>query len=120
MRPEIEILVVSGLHSNEACAPLMAREVLGKLRERGERVALFEVPYRYTLLAMIDDPTIAATDSSMPAGTNRLHMDLDGRTWLRVAFSTSFALNFDDGLVWRVYDSSSDFESFSMPGDIHV
>ena len=38
-----------------------------------------------------------------------------------VAAPTSFALNFDDGLVWRVYDSSSEFESFSIqPGDIHV
>ena len=78
MRPEIEILLVSGLHANEACAPLMAREVFERLGERGERVALFEVPYRYTLLAMIDDPAIAATDYSMPAGTNRLDMDLDG------------------------------------------
>jgi hypothetical protein len=38
-----------------------------------------------------------------------------------VAAPVSFALIFDDGLVWRVYDSSPEFESFSIqPSDIYV
>jgi hypothetical protein len=46
-----EILIVSGLHANEACAPLMAREVFRRLSERGVRIAHHEVPYPFTLLA---------------------------------------------------------------------
>ena len=76
--PPIEILLVGGLHANETCAPIMAREVARLLGERGERVALFQVPNPYTLLALIDDPEAAVTDYSMPAGQRRLDMDLDG------------------------------------------
>jgi hypothetical protein len=74
----VEILLVSGLHANETCTPLMACEVLRRLSELGERVALYEVPYPYTLLALIDDPLIAVTDYSMPADKRCLDVDLDG------------------------------------------
>ncbi|QEH35793.1 hypothetical protein OJF2_43500 [Aquisphaera giovannonii] len=56
----------------------MAREVFLRLRERGRRAALHEIPYRYTLLALVDSPSTAATDYSMPAGGRRLDADLDG------------------------------------------
>jgi hypothetical protein len=52
VRSQIEILLVSGLHANEACAPLMARDVFQKVSERGRQVALFQVPYPYTLIAL--------------------------------------------------------------------
>jgi hypothetical protein len=74
----VEILLVSGLHANEACTPLMAREVFRRLSERGVRVVHYEVPYPHTLLALIDHPAIAVTDYSMPAGRRRLDVDLDG------------------------------------------
>jgi hypothetical protein len=74
----IEILLVSGLHPNEACAPLMARKVFKRLSNRGARVAHCEIPYPYTLLALIDDPAAAVTDYSMPVGERRLDVDLDG------------------------------------------
>lgn len=76
--PRAEILLVSGLHPNEACAPILAREVFRMLSQRGERVALYEVPYPYTLLALIDDPAIAMTGYSAPSGERRLDVDLDG------------------------------------------
>jgi len=75
--PPAEILLVSGLHPNEVCAPLTARAVFARLSELGERVALYEIPYRYTLLALIDNPVTAETDYSMLAGGRRLDMDLD-------------------------------------------
>lgn len=78
MPSPVEILLVSGTHPNEACAPLTAREVFLRLRERGQRVALHEIPYRYTLLALIDDSATAVTDYAMPAGERRLDVDLDG------------------------------------------
>jgi hypothetical protein len=74
----VEILLIGGLHANEACAPLMAREVFRKLSDRGVRVALYEVPYPYTLLALVDDPATAVTDYSMSKGGRRLDVDLDG------------------------------------------
>ena len=77
MAPVVEILLVSGLHANEECAPLLARGVFKMVSERGARVALFEVPYPYTLLALIDDPAIAVTEYSMPPGKRRLDVDLD-------------------------------------------
>ena len=55
----------------------MAREVFLRLRQRGQHVALYEVPYRYTLLALVDSPATAVTDYSMPAGGRRLDVDLD-------------------------------------------
>jgi hypothetical protein len=73
----VEILLVSGTHANEPCAPLMAREVLRVLREQRVPVDLYEIPYRYTLQAVIDDPAIAATEYSRPAGGRRLDVDLD-------------------------------------------
>jgi hypothetical protein len=77
MPPRVEILMVSGLHPNEACAPVLAREVFKSLRERGARAALFEVPYPSTLIALIDDPGVAVTDYSMPPGEGRLDVDLE-------------------------------------------
>lgn len=74
----VEILLVSGTHANEECAPLMVREVFLRLRERGQRVAHYKIPYRYTWLALVDSPENAATDYSMPAGGRRLDVDLDG------------------------------------------
>jgi hypothetical protein len=55
----------------------MASQVLKTLIERGERVALFEVPHPYTLLALIDVPAIAVTDYSMPPRERRLDVDLE-------------------------------------------
>jgi hypothetical protein len=74
----VEILLVSGTHPNEACAPLMAREVFLRLRERGQRVALYEIPYQYTLLALVDSSATAVTDYSVPAGGRWLDVNLDG------------------------------------------
>jgi len=91
---EVEILLVGGLHPNETCAQVMAREVLGRLTERGVRVALFDVPYPSTLLALVDDPTRAVTDYSMLKGGRRLDVDLDGL----------------DGLLKRRYPEALVFE----------
>ncbi len=77
MPPQIEILLVSGLHPNETCAPFMARAVFQKVSERGGQVALFQVPYPYTLIALFDHPAIAITNYSMPSGQGRLDVDLD-------------------------------------------
>ena len=90
----IEILLVGGLHPNEACAQVMARDVYKRLTERGVRVALYDVPYRYTLLALVDDPTTAVTDYSIPKGVRRLDVDLDGL----------------DGLLKRRYPEALVFE----------
>lgn len=78
MPPRFEILLVSGLHPNEACAPLIAHEVFAKLSQRGVSVAHYEVPYACTLVALIDDPGSAVPDYSMPAGGRVLDVDLDG------------------------------------------
>ena len=56
----------------------MAHEVYRRLIASGERVAHYQVPYPKTFLALIDDPAIAETDHSMPAGQRRLDVDLDG------------------------------------------
>jgi hypothetical protein len=74
----VEILLVSGLHPYEACAPLMARAVFRRLYAQGERIALYEVPGPFTWLALIDDPAVAVTTYSMPAERRRLDVDLDG------------------------------------------
>jgi hypothetical protein len=75
--PEVEILLISGLHPNEACAPILAREVFKRVNERGGRVALFQVPYPSTLIALLDDLAIAVPDYSMPLGEGRLDVDLE-------------------------------------------
>src|SRR4051794_38912234 len=77
MSSPVEILLVSGLHANEACTPMMAREVGRRLGERAGRVFHYDIPYPYTLLALIDHPAIAVTEYSMPTGGRRLDVDLD-------------------------------------------
>jgi hypothetical protein len=74
---EVEILLVSGLHANETCAPITARAVHRGLSAGGERVALFHVPYPKTFLALIDDPAAAESEYSMPAGRRCVDADLD-------------------------------------------
>ena len=77
MSSPIDILLVSGTHANEACAPLIARGVFRMLSGHGARVAHCAGPNRYTLLAWIDHPEIAVTNYSIPAGERRLDVDLD-------------------------------------------
>ena len=96
--PRVEILLVSGLHPDETCAPILAREVFRTLSARGERVALYEVPYPQTLLALIDDPAIAVTDDSMPAEGHRLDVDLDG-------LDETLARRYPGALVFEFHNS---------------
>ncbi len=73
----VDVLLVSGVHANEICAPIMAQKVHQRLTRLGLRVALFRVPRSYTLLGLLDDPATAMTRYSRPLGTSRLDMDLD-------------------------------------------
>ena len=73
----VEVLLISGLHANETCAPPMAEDVHRRLGRLKDRVALFHIPPTYTLLGLLDDPATAVTDYSAPAGQQRLDMDLD-------------------------------------------
>ncbi len=75
--PSVDILLISGLHANERCAPLLAREVYRMLRQGAFGVCLVEIPFAHTLLALLDDPAAALPVYSLPAGMRRLDMDLD-------------------------------------------
>ena len=74
----VEIFLVSGVHANETCAPIMAGEVFRGLGDESGKVALFLVAYRFSLPALIDDPADAETTFSTPAGNRLLDVDLDG------------------------------------------
>lgn len=71
------ILLVSGLHSNEHAAPIVAKRVFHLLHKAGERVDLREVPYELTLLANLDEPENARPDYCIPKEPGLLDMDLE-------------------------------------------
>lgn len=74
----VEILLVSGLHANETCAPILAEVVARRLDRLGVGVELVHLPRSVTLLGFLDDPDSAMTSYSRPAGLYLLDMDLDG------------------------------------------
>jgi hypothetical protein len=56
------------------------------------------VPYPYTLLALLDDPTIADTGYSMPPGKHRLDVDLE-------ALDEHLARRYPGALVFEFHNS---------------
>src|SRR5689334_11342615 len=75
--PRVETLLVSGLHANEMCAPLVAEQVERRLRERRAAVAHVRIPRPATLLGLLDDPTAATLTYSKPFASRKLDMDLE-------------------------------------------
>jgi len=104
---KVDILLVSGLHPNEACAPLFARHVFQTLKSRKAKVALVEIPRKFTLLALLDDPATAAPIYAKPAGSRRLDVDLDD-------LDARLKSEYPDALVFEFHNSEDTQPMFGI------
>ena len=102
-----KILLVSGPHANERCAPLVAEMVYQKLLLLHGHVEHLRIPYKYTLLANLDDPENAVPGYCMPKSGGGLDMDLDtivGDEVLRCKFPDSTVFEFHNSRdVWKKF-----------------
>lgn len=70
-------LLVCGLHSNEAAAPIVARRVRDILADMPGRVDLFDVPSNYSALATLDGLPDADSRYCLSGGTGQIDFDLE-------------------------------------------
>ena len=103
----VDVLLVSGVHANETCAPIMADKVHRQLSLLGLRVALYRVPHSYTLLALLDDPATAMTRYSNPPDASRPDLDLDG-------LDAILTQGYPDALVFEFHNSEDSDRIFGI------
>ena len=74
---EARILLITGLHPNEACAPAIGDAVAHRLEELGTLVERLQVPREFTLLANLDGEDGASLRHCVRPYTSRLDRDLE-------------------------------------------
>lgn len=107
---DIKVVLISGLHPNERCAPAVTAEICTLCRGRGLQATHFEVPYAYTLLANLDDPDNADPKYCMPRSNGPIDVDLSG-----LVGDEALQRRFPGHVVFEFHNSRDVWKKFGIP-----